>query len=76
MTGTDAATAFHAMVARYEHDGWAIRTLNRTELRATVRAGASHNGGRENGPAPPRPSVCRRLWVDAQGLVQETDVPC
>jgi hypothetical protein len=74
MTGPNTVSAFQALVERYEHDGWAIRTIDRTALRATVRAADSHDFATANGPAPA--SVCRKLWVDAQGKVQETDVPC
>ena len=78
MTELIAATEFHTVVERYEHGGWVIRTIDHGALRAAVREGASRNGASENGPASAQAglSVCRKLWVDAQGQVQETDVPC
>jgi hypothetical protein len=75
------------MVARYERHGWEVRSVDATLQRAFVRANVlgdvddaprqreqSEDGLRPDLPA--RLPACRKLWVDARGDVQETNVPC
>lgn len=79
MSIVDSASAFQAMVARYEARGWEVRTIDRTGLRATLRARVAPfdvDGHDLAVQAATTASGCRRLWVDSQGEVQETVVPC
>jgi hypothetical protein len=70
MTTAESVQMFEAMLERYEGEGWNVRTIDRTHHRATVRLV-------QPGTRPQVPSaVCRRLWIDQQGVVQETSVPC
>ncbi|HEX5165839.1 MAG TPA: hypothetical protein VFV93_10625 [Thermomicrobiales bacterium] len=79
MTVTDSTSAFEAAIARYEAGGWKVRTIDRTGLRATVRAGTTAASKHAPGvmiQVAATASGCRRIWVDSKGEVQETDVPC
>ena len=79
MTTPDATGAFQAMIAEYEERGWEIRSINQAELRATLRAGVMTAANAQQGgtaTAVAGASICRKLWVDAKGEVQETSVPC
>ena len=79
MSGAIPATAFQSVVARYERSGWDVRTINHATLRATVHTSGADPGALPGEPrvkSPDRTPACRKLWVDAQGQVQETDVPC
>lgn len=79
MVVIDSTRNFEAMVAHYEATGWEIRTIDHAALRATVWAGAGTVGnGLENASATAgaTASLCRKLWVDSKGEVQETNVPC
>ena len=63
MDRVSADEAFRALVARYEDNGWDVRTIDAEHTRAIVRLAG-------------QPPSCRKLWVDAAGSVQETKVPC
>jgi hypothetical protein len=79
MVATDSTRDFEARIAYYDETGWEIRTINHAALRATVRFGATSAGNDSQGataPAVAKTSVCRKLWVDSKGEVQETNVPC
>jgi len=79
MSGPETASAFLTLVERYEGDGWVVRTIDRQRQRATVQTHttAPDTTRGDSGSSPPqRRPTCRKLWVDAQGEVQATDVPC
>jgi hypothetical protein len=79
MDRTVADIAFRAMLASYEDGGWEVRTLDTTGMRAIVRTdkqAPSVQGIEPVVSAPVRLPACRKLWVDAAGDVQETNVPC
>jgi hypothetical protein len=79
MAATDSTTKFEAMVAHYEATGWEIRAIDHAALRATVSSGSRIPGnGSQHLPATTRATapLCRKLWVDSKGEVQETKVPC
>jgi transketolase N-terminal domain/subunit len=70
MTTMQAVQMFEALLERYEAEGWNVRTIDRTNHRATVRL--VQPSTRPQVPI----AICRRLWIDQQGVVQETNVPC
>jgi hypothetical protein len=79
MSGPTPLTEFQTMVARYKRCGWDVRSIDHATSRAFVRAGTGDHHDNPGGPsvtAPSRAPACRKLWVDAQGQVQETNVPC
>ena len=79
MDRTNADTAFRTMLTQYEDAGWEVRTLDATGLRATVRTIVQPQvapGSEPDTATPLRLPACRRVWVDAAGAVQETNVPC
>jgi hypothetical protein len=79
MSETDPMRAFHAMVKQYEDSGWDIRLIDRTTMRAMVRARIISPGDDPVAPTASGiagPFRCRKLWVDSHGQVQETGVPC
>ena len=76
---SDSTSAFQAMVRHYESRGWDVRTINHAALRATVRSTVAPEGDDTCDltiQVVVTASDCRKLWVDSQGHVQETDVPC
>jgi hypothetical protein len=79
VSGSTAATAFHALVEQYERCGWDVRTIDHIELRALVREGSAGDADTQRGAALKglaKSAICRKLWVDSEGQVQETNVPC
>jgi hypothetical protein len=75
---SNTESEFTATVARYERCGWSITTIDRAQERAFMRTNALAANGSHESPltSPERFPACRKLWVDAQGEVQETNVPC
>lgn len=74
-----AIAVFEALVARYQRSGWTVRTMDRATLRANVhRQGhdPTASAGAVRRDAAGQVAVCRKLWVDAQGDAQETNIPC
>jgi hypothetical protein len=78
MDKVTADTAFRAMIARYEDNGWEVRALDTEHSRAFVRTVAHDRAtdeDRSSARVPWQPT-CRKLWIDAEGTVHETSVPC
>jgi hypothetical protein len=75
---TPATEAFDALVARYEQHGWVVRVMDHDAMRAIVRvaAAASTDAAASTIKAPTHLPACRKLWIDAEGRANETDVPC
>lgn len=79
MSTSTTTTAFQAMVERYERCGWHVRIIDHTALRAIIRTEACdhyNDQGELMLTVPDRLPACRKVWVDSQGEVHQTDVPC
>ncbi len=73
--------ALEALISEYEGKGWIVRMRDTHEQRVIVRTtgpNTANGASTANDPEtlPAGPAICRKLWVDKLGKLQDTPVPC